>query len=194
ANARAARARWRPGAVTSAAAPNRTSAVSAGARSRGCATFAATTSASSGGSARPASTRCAAPSDAAPLTTASSVAPAPKSAVSRSHGPGLADTGTSDSPSKITERPRAGDVRDTVKIPGRRRRGRVPLERVGKPRVVAGPRAAPLRLPDVHDEEQDADRHDPRADRRDEVVRVHEPVLVVREVPTRHTHQSEHVL
>src|SRR5207247_8273596 len=110
------------------------------------------TSATSGGSASAASSRCAAPRDAAPLITASRVANAAASAVSRSQGPGLGTAlGTTDlckAPAKIAERAGTRDVRHAVEVVRRRRRRRVPLERVGDPRVVAGAAAGARRRGD----------------------------------------------
>src|SRR3954468_13519913 len=191
ANATAASARWTPGIVTSAAMPNRTSALSAGTSRRGCAMRAATTSATSGGNASAARTRCAAPSDAAPLITASRTEADAKSAVRCSHAPGLR---TLDPPAHVTQRPRARDVRNALEVPRRRRRRGVPLERVGEPRVVGGARTLARRLDDVDEEQQEADRHHTRTDRREEVVRLRQAVLAVGEVTTRHAHQAEHVL
>src|SRR3954447_20623885 len=191
ANATAERARCRPGAVTSAAMPKSTSAPRAGASRRGWASRAAITSATSGGSASAASTRWAAPSEAAPLITASSTAHDANSAVSLSQAPGL---GTGEPPAKIAQRSRGRDVRNTVEVPGGRRRRRVPLERVGQPGVVGGARAGACGLDDVDEEQQQADRHHAGSDRGDEVVRLHEAMIVIREVPARHSHQTQQVL
>src|SRR5947209_6197133 len=74
--------------VRTAAPANNASAAPASGNRRRCANHAATTNATSGGNASAASSRCAPIGPVAPLTTASRVAPAADSAVSRSHGPG----------------------------------------------------------------------------------------------------------
>ena len=66
----------------------------------------------------------------------------------------------------------------------RRRRGRVPLERVGEPRVVAGPPAV-VGAGDGVEEEQHAGAGDHGADRRDHVVRGDAPVLAEAGCPGR---------
>src|SRR5262245_23529120 len=104
------------------------------------------------------------PPPAAPLATASPVATAAATAVSRSHGPGtvtLEMTHLLEPPSDVAQWPRARNVRERLlEVFGRRRRGRVPLERVREPRVVARPLAAPPRDEDVDEEQQHAKAHD----------------------------------
>src|SRR5215211_433470 len=65
-----------------------------------------------------------------------------------------------DAATHVAQRPCTGHVRNLVEVVRRRRRGRVPLECVGAPRVADGPRAAASRPPDVDQEEEDADAHD----------------------------------
>src|SRR4051812_7391767 len=187
ANATAASARCTPGIVTSAAMPNRTSALSAGTSKRGCAMRAATTSATSGGNASAASTRCAAPSDAAPLITASKTEADANSAVRCSHAPGLR---TLDPPAYVAQRAGTRDIRNALEVPRRRWGRRVPLERVGEPRVVRGARAFARGLDDVDEEEQEADRHHAGADRRQEVVSLRQPVLAFGEGKARTAPQA----
>ena len=95
---------------------------------------------------------------------------------------------------QVAQGPGARHVRHGVEVPRRRRRGRVPLERVRVPRVVAGARAAAHRLHDVGDEDEHAEQHHERADRRDHVVDLPQPAVRVRVDAPRHAEQPEHVL
>src|SRR3954447_12830056 len=169
-------------------------ATRAGTSSRRCATQAAAISAASGGRASAERPRGAAPRPSTPLTTVAVQAATAVSAVSRSQAP-AARLGTSlrDAPAQVAKRPRARDVRHLVEVVRRRRRRRVPLERVGDPRVVDRPRAGAGRPEDVEREDEDAEAHDPRADRRGEVVALPDAALVVGVDAARHPQQAEHV-
>src|SRR3990172_10386391 len=107
--------------------------------------------------------QCAARTSSAALVTMSPVLTAPASADSRRSVPGascawasgerLEAISLAQPPPEILEGPRARDVRHAVEVVGRRRRGRVPLERVGLPGGVADAGPAAARPDDVHGED-----------------------------------------
>src|SRR5262249_14060331 len=191
-------ARCSPGTVISAGVPKRRIDTSAGAISLRWPSQAASATAVSGGSASAESSSCAAFHPAAPETTATSVAAAAPSAQSLSQGLqcALFDAGRA-SPCRLrdtlyrctallqtlrqgAQRAGRGHGRHGLgEVPRGRRRGGEPLERVPQPRVVPGALSVP-RPERVDEEEQDADGHDPGSDRRDEVVGLPQPPVVVR--------------
>ena len=177
ASAKAASPECACGPGTAAAAANSAEAASAAGTSRRCAHQAETTSAASGGATSAANSRCAVPSPSAPETTASRVPPAATNADRRNQGPGASSAphwcvSLRETPPQVAQRPRARHVGDAVEIVRRRRRGRVPLQRVGEPRIVtrADALAEDVRPPDVDQEDERRQRHHAGPDRRDEVV------------------------
>src|SRR5215204_5644468 len=163
---------WATWPVTSAATPKSTSAASAGQSRRRYSNHPASTRTTSGGTAIADSASWATPPPAAPLTTASPVATAAPTAVSRSHGPGvtLEMAHLPQLAADVPKRAGAGHVRNrSIEVLGRRRRARVPLERIGQPGIVRRTFAAPARDDHVDEEEEDAEAHDPGADARGEV-------------------------
>src|SRR5213595_2615672 len=113
----------------------------------------------------------------ATIVTTSPVAAAAPTTETRKTTPGVAGSGDSSGPigltqplAEIVQRSGARHVRDGVEVVRRRRRRRVPLQRVRLPGVVADPWPAPGRADDVPEEEQECDSHDVRADRRSHVV------------------------
>src|SRR5262245_10256824 len=177
----------------------RTSARSARANRRGYAILQTSATAASNGNATPAIPQWVVLSSSTALVTTSSVAIAPPTAVSRSNSPGTgseermgASSFLTQPPPEIVERPRARDIRHLVEVVRRRRRGRVPLERVGLPRVVPDAWRSP-RFEHVPEKEQEPDPHDPGADRGGQVEGL--PVLVhVRVDAARHPLEAEEVL
>src|SRR5690242_7010167 len=184
--------------IASAATTKSPSAAADGASRRRCATHAAATSAASGGTASAASARWAVCKDNAPETTASAAAAEAPTAISRSQGPGL----TSDTNGRlllqpapqVSKRPCAGHVGNLVEVIRRRRRARVPLERVRHPGVVSGAPADPGRPHDVDQKDEGAERHHEGADRRNQVPGRPPAVVVVGPDAPRHTQQAEEVL
>src|SRR5206468_12705779 len=125
---------------------------------------------------------CASPPPSEPETTAARIAATLPMAQRRRSGPGattLERTLLPQPPAQVVERARARHVRDLVEVVRRRRRGRVPLERVREPGVVADACPDSRRADDVDDEDEHAERHHERADRRSQVVRLPEPVVVI---------------
>ena len=84
---------------------------------------------------------------------------------------------------QVAERARARDVGHPVEVVRRRRRGRVPLERVPRPGIVADALTAAPALRCVPDEDEERDAHEERAQRRDQVVPLEEPLALVRVDP-----------
>src|SRR5918994_615296 len=171
---------------------NATSAAIVRTRSAGYASHASTAVAARSGSATSAIPQCVVPSSSTALMTTRPTAVAPAMVHARKTAPGSTRaalgrfalaTLLTEPPSQVVEGPGAGHVRHVVEVVRGRRRRRVPLERVRLPRVVSDSPAAGARPQDVDREEQDRDRHDPRADRGGEVValplfvrvRVHAP-------------------
>src|SRR5262245_64665693 len=113
--------------------------------------------------------------------TATSVAAEAPSAASRSHGLGADSRITLlQLHAQIAQWPGAADVRHRLgEVLRRRRGGGEPLERIGDPGIVADPLAAAPRPEHVDHEEEYAGRHHPGTDRRDQVVRLPDPSLVV---------------
>src|SRR5262249_13098985 len=169
-------------------------------RSDGYASRASRTWATRSGSATSAIPQWAVPSWTTALTTTSPTATELARAVSRKSAPGAAASGRraltaldTEPPSQVVDGSRARDRRQVVEVVRRRRRGRVPLERVRLPRVVADPRASAGRPEDVDHEQQYRDPHHVRADGGREVVPL--PALVrVRVDAARHPLEPEEEL
>src|SRR5204863_9390709 len=142
-----------------AAAPKSPSETTANGSSRRWTIRAVTTRATIAGNASAARSRCAVSSPAVPETTARSVAADAPRAVSRIQGPGALPTALGQLSAQIVQRPRTRHVGNAVEVVRGRRRGRVPLERIRDPGVVAGPAARAARLQDVHDEHEDPGSH-----------------------------------
>ena len=109
-----------------------------------------TTAATRSGTATSAAAQWPRPESSVALTTTAAVAAAAAMIAPRRNGPGELSGPSeriagSQILAKVGERPRARDLRDRVEVVRRRRRGRVPLERVREPRIVAGALAAPAR-------------------------------------------------
>src|SRR6187200_421613 len=184
------------------AASNDTSAMPARRSSAGYASRASTRFATSKGNATRAIPQCVVFSSSTALTTTRPTATALAAAESRKRTPGVTRaslrrlalaTLLTQLPPQVVERSCARHVRHLVEVVRWRRRGRVPLEGVPLPRVVADALAAAACLEHVDREEQERDAHDVRADRRDEVVAL--PALVaVRVDPPRHPLEPGEVL
>src|SRR5437763_2622114 len=189
---------WSGRPTTSAAATKDARAAAEGPSSRRCATQAAATSAASGGTARAESARCAVWRERTPETTASAAAPAAPTAINLSQGPGrtsgMVDCPPLDASTEITQRAGPRYVGNLVEVVRRRRRARVPLERVGLPGVVPRPPPGPRRLDGVDHEDERRERHHEGPDRRDEIPRRPPAVVVVGPDPARHPEQAEEVL